>query len=205
MHRGTPRRQSRTPDTSTFRVMNRSRRSETARRIPRWAIVRARTIRVAIRAIVPRRWARCTTTSPTKTRLTSVWMAIRTCRRSSVPSAPAAEHRRPRWTAQREGERRAVQRSVGLSSDASACGSSGALACGSSGASACGSSGASGLRLERCVKHPAAAGVSRVRLAEGVATGDAGPPCLSGLEPPRPESGRRSTCAATYPFTYTDK
>ena len=41
---GMPRFQSTTPDTSTFRVMKRSRRSETARRIPRPAIVRARPI-----------------------------------------------------------------------------------------------------------------------------------------------------------------
>jgi hypothetical protein len=107
-------------------VRKSSSRSEAARRMARSAIVRAWTVRVAIRARARGRWARCTATSATKTRPTSVWMAIRTCRRSSVPSAAAAEPRRPRWTAQRERERRAVWSSADCLSGVPACGSSGA-------------------------------------------------------------------------------
>ena len=99
---GAPRFQSRSPETTTLTVTKARIASDAKRRSSRPTRRRKPQSRANIPAIRWRRCARWTITRPAKARPTSAWIALRMWRSCRVPSAAAAQARRPRCTSQRD-------------------------------------------------------------------------------------------------------
>ena len=111
--RGSPRPQSRTPETTTLIVMNVRIASDAKRRTSRSTRGPSRMSWASIRAIRWRRCARWTMTRPANTSPTSACMALRTCSSCRVPNAAAKETRRPRCTSQRDLARHEIRDRTG--------------------------------------------------------------------------------------------